>query len=430
LTPFASPRTRAGHLALEIYSQVLDSVRGDRLVRSFVDLDGDRLTIQDRAYSLADYRRVKVAAVGKASVEMAAAIHELLGSRVEEGLVVTKEGYGAPVGNYEILQAGHPTPNESSLVAGRRMKGLAESCGEDDLVIFLLSGGASALMELPNDDITLDELRETNRILLESGVDITGMNAVRASLSQLKAGGLGRAFGHATVVCLVLSDVVGNSLATIGSGPLIVPNRNVAIPEALIDALPSAVRREVLAGELLPRSVPHIPHFVVGSVSVAIHAAADAAKQRGIVPLAYGDPMRGESREMSRKIMALATRQVRAQEGEPFCMIFGGETTVKIRGKGLGGRSQEMALAAVSKVAKLYGVAFLAAGTDGGDGPTDAAGGLVEADSEVIAQAKGFQTRRSLVENDSYHYLEACGGLIKTGPTGSNVNDLCLVVSI
>jgi len=394
-----------------------------------VEVDGDRFTIQDRAFSLADYRRIVVASVGKASVEMAAAINELLGSRVAEGLVITKEGYGAPVGAYEVLEAGHPTPDEASIVAGRRMLQLAESCTEDDLVIFLLSGGASALMELPVEDVTLDDLQETNRILLRSGADITLMNAIRSNVSRLKAGGLARAFGNATVVCLVLSDVIGNSLATIGSGPLIRPNTNVAIPDSLIESMPASVRREVLSGGLFPKPVPPIPHFVIGSVSGAIHAAADAAKVLGLVPLAYGDPMQGEARKMSRKIMNLAVRQVEAQAGEPFCMIFGGETTVAIRGKGKGGRAQEMALAAVPRVAKLSGLAFLAAGTDGTDGPTDAAGGLAEADSELIAQAKGLQARRSLVANDSYAYLEACGGLVKTGPTGSNVNDLCLVVS-
>jgi len=428
MTLTATPRTNAGRLAVEIYAEVLDAVRADRLVRNFVAVDGDRLTIQHRAYSLADYRRVIVAGAGKASVEMASAVKDLLGERISEGLIVTKDGYGTPMPPFEVLEAGHPTPNAASLEAGRRMLALAESCKEDDLVIFLLSGGASALMELPVDEVTLEDLQATNQVLLASGADITLMNEIRSHISRLKAGGLARAFGHATVVCLVLSDVIGNSLATIGSGPLMAAKWRGEIPAKLIDSLPDAVRREVLSGNLFPRPTPEVPHFVIGSVSVAVHAAADAAGKRGLLPLAYGDPMVGEARLMARKILSLATRQIQAQADEPFCMIFGGETTVTLRGKGVGGRAQEMALAAVPRISKLSGAAFLAAGTDGTDGPTDAAGGLAEADSELIADAKGFQARRSLVANDSYPYLEACGGLIKTGPTGSNVNDLCLVV--
>lgn len=424
----ATPRTRAGSLAVSIYGRVLEAVRGDRLVERFVHVDGNRLTVQDRSYDLARYRRVFVAGAGKASVEMASALIKRLGGRVDGGLIVTKEGQKADLPGIEVIEAGHPVPNEASLEAGRRMWQFAEARDEDDLVLFVLSGGASALMELPAGDLSLEDIQTTNRTLLASGADIATMNSVRAQLSRLKAGGLARAFGSATVIALVLSDVIGNSLATIGSGPLVAPRPLPEIPSNLLDSLPSAVRMELLSGALLPRTIPSIPHFVVGSLSVAVHAAADAARSMGLDPLPFADPMQGEARDMARQIMALAKRHVEARPTDEFCMIFGGETTVTLRGKGKGGRAQEMALAAASKVAKLPDLAILVAGTDGTDGPTNAAGGLVESDSLERAKAKGIDPRKALVANDSYAFLKASAGLVVTGPTGSNVNDLCLVV--
>lgn len=425
----ASPRSFAAQLAVSIYGDVLDAVRADRLVDQFVTLDGDILTIQGEAYDLRHFDRIFVAGAGKASVETAKAVENILGDRIDGGLIVTKKGHAAPLKRIEVLEAAHPIPDESSLAAGEEMIRLSEKVKEGDLVLFLLSGGASALMEHPVGELSLSDLQATNRVLLASGADIAQVNTVRSYISRLKAGGLARAFRKATIVALVLSDVVGNSLAAIGSGPLFGGRGDAHLPDSLIEQLPEAVRREVLAGDLLGRATPAVPHHVIGSVSVAIHAAIEACEKRGIEPLAYGDPMVGEAREMSRKIMDLAKRQIQARAGLPFCMIFGGETTVALRGSGKGGRCQEMALAAASAISKLSGTAFLAAGTDGNDGPTHAAGGLVESDSTLIAKAADVEARKALVANDSYRFLDACGGLIVTGPTGSNVNDICLVVN-
>lgn len=316
-------------------------------------------------------------------------------------------------------------PDESSVVAGTWMLEFAHGLNEKDLVIFLLSGGSSALIESPQDGITLADLQATNRVLLSSSVDIRAMNAVRSRLSRIKAGGLARAFEPATVIVLVLSDVVGNDLQAIGSGPFVTPHRqSLAQPAWLMESLPSAVREAILAAtEAKPHSFP-VEHFVVGGISLAIHAAAEAARANGLKPLPYADPLAGEARTMAAKICAYAKKW----DLRETCLIFGGETTVKIKGKGLGGRCQEMALASAASVSQMKDVCFLAGGTDGTDGPTDAAGGMVDPDSQHRAKEAGFNRSRSLTDNDAYHYLEACDGLIKTGPTGSNVNDLVLVV--
>lgn len=429
MTVDATPFGPASELAVRIYERVLDAVRADRLIRGAVEREGELLFVQGQPYDLSAFRRVLIAGAGKASVPMAQAMAERLGDRLAGGLIVTKQGHAEAVDGVEVLEAAHPVPDETSLRAGERLLAFAEGAREDDLVIFLLSGGASALVEAPVDGISLADLQAANQVLLASGADITAMNAVRSRVSRTKAGGLARAFAPATVVALVLSDVIGNGLPTIGSGPLVSPVTR-ELPYELLDALPSAVRAEVLAGELFPRTTPKVDHYVVGSVSVAVHAAADAARQLGVVPLPYGDPMQGEAREMARRIVALAGRQVKARAGEEFCLIFGGETTVTLRGSGRGGRCQEMALAVAPRIARMPGTAFLATGTDGTDGPTDAAGGLVDPGSLLRAKDAGVDHRRALVNNDSYRFLEASGGLVKTGPTGSNVNDLCLVVHL
>ncbi|MGV3614396.1 MAG: glycerate kinase type-2 family protein [Fimbriimonas sp.] len=426
---FATPHGAASEVALQIYERVLDAVRADRLIEAAVQREGDLLFVQGRPYDLSAYRRILVAGAGKASVSMAQALKGILGDRLADGQIVTKAGHGEPVEGVEVVEAAHPVPDQTSLDAGRRLLEFAAGAKTDDLVIFLLSGGASALAEAPVEGITLEDLQSTNRALLASGADITLMNAVRSRVSRIKAGGLARAFAPATVVALVLSDVVGNALATIGSGPLVAPTPREPSYE-LLDVLPPAVRAEVLAGDLFPRETPKVDHYVVGSVSVAVHAAADAARHFGVVPLPYGDPMQGEAREMARQIVTLATRHVKARPEEDFCLIFGGETTVILTGDGRGGRCQEMALAAAPRIARLPNTAFLAAGTDGTDGPTDAAGGLVDPGSLLRAKDANVDHRRALVANDSYRFLEAAEGLIKTGPTGSNVNDVCLVVHL
>lgn len=425
----ATAHNRAGELALAIYAEALEAVRADRLVEAAIRIEPGAAFFQGQPVSLVGIDRIRLLAIGKAAPAMARGAVEALGGLVTDGLVVTKHGYGEPVEGVETLEAGHPVPDEDSLAAGMRVLEFARSCGERDLVVALLSGGASALVEAPLGDLTLGDLQETNETLLASGAEIGAMNAIRSRLSRIKGGGLARALRDAQVVTFVLSDVVGNDLATIGSGPFF-PPRAAPMLETLVDRLPPAVRQELLAAELFPTETPRVPHFVVGSVSVALHAALDAARRQGLDALGFQDPMRGEAREMARKIVALGKRHRDARPTDAFCLAFGGETTVTLRKAGRGGRCQEMALAAASPMAHVPDAAFLAAGTDGTDGPTDAAGGLVDSLSLERARAAGLDARKALVAHESYHFLEACDGLIFTGPTGSNVNDLALLVHL
>jgi len=424
----ATPYNKASEAALAIYGSVLEKVRADNLVRVALQRVGDSLFVQGLHIDLSHFDRIWIAGSGKASVPMGQAVSEVLGDRLTGGVVVTKTGHGEPIPNVEVLEAAHPVPDESSLDAGRRMLEFASSMNEKDLVLFLLSGGSSSLLEVPVDGIALRDLQATNSVLLRSGADIGAMNQVRSRLSRIKAGGLARAFQPATVVVLVLSDVIGNDLQTIGSGPFIASKQVALTPYtcAFWELLPEGVR-SVLDQPTFPRPIAHlVEHCVIGSVSLAIHAASDAANELGLEPLLFADPLRGEARIMAKKICKHAS----SRDRQNYCMIFGGETTVTIRGEGLGGRCQEMALAAAEPISKLRDVCFLAGSTDGTDGPTNAAGGFVDPDSLQRAKAQGVSARSSLLTNSSNAFLKACDGLILTGPTSSNVNDIVLVVHV
>lgn len=420
----ATPFNEASRVALSIYQDVIEGVRGSALIEASVRRDGNILYVQDEAIHLSGFNRIRVAGAGKASVAMAEGLENVLGHHISDGLIITKRGDAQRLNRCEVIEASHPVPDESSLVAGERMLAFARSCREDDLVLFVLSGGASSLMEALAEGLTLADLQTTTDELLRSGFDIGVMNAVRSRLSRIKAGGLARAFGAARVVPIVLSDVIGNRLATIGSGPF-VTNDGVEVPPEVLDRLSSPVRAEVLTHGWCP--TPPVPHYVVGSVSLAIQLAAMAARERGLRPLPIADPLTGEARQMAREVVHQATRFAKENRAEPFCMILGGETTVTVRGKGKGGRAQEMAVAGAVPLAKLSNSALLVGSTDGTDGPTEAAGGLVDPDSVTRS---GLDPRKILVNNDAFRFLEASGGLIVTGPTGSNVNDICLLVRL
>ena len=421
----AKPHNLASTLALAIYSKVLDAVRADHLVTLAVQRIGDSLFIQGHHIDLNHFDRVWIAGSGKASVPMARSLADILGDRLAGGLVITKSGSAEPIESLTVLEAAHPIPDACSLAAGDQMLKFAESMNEKDLVLYVLSGGSSALLESLLGDLTLEDLQLTNQALLASGFDIKVINKVRSKLSRIKGGRLGAAFFPATVINLVLSDVVGNDLAVVGSGPLIAnPRTSFPIWELPLSQFPKAVQTALISpADSLEQTEP-IPHYVIGSISLAIHAAVDASNNLGLLTLPFGDPMLGEARDMARRIIKHSSDHPR----ESSCMIFGGETTVRMRGTGLGGRCQEMAVAGASPVSKQENVCFLAAGTDGYDGPTDALGGFVDPESLERARKAGFNPRTSLSENDSYHFLQACEGLILTGPTGSNVNDIALFV--
>ncbi len=413
MTIQANPHNTASEIALAIYADALAAAHPSVLIPKHLNRQGNHLQAGEHRFNLAMFDNVRIAGAGKASVEMAKAVAEMFPDRLVSGLVITKTGHGFPIEKIEVIESAHPVPDESSIHAGQRMLAFAASITTNDLVIFCLSGGASSLMELPAAGVSLHQVQQATQRLLSQGVSIDELNAVRSRLSRIKAGGLARAFRNVTVLVLVLSDVIGDDLATIGSGPFVPGHRHVSEKLAVWSGM-----REITKQIPLP-SPPMPTHVIIGSLKSALAAAWDSANRRG---LKMGPPVRfftGEARAESEHLITA---------GKSGSVINGGEPVVTIHGHGLGGRAQEFALAAAVGIKGVPNVAILAGSTDGTDGPTSAAGGLVDGESVARAAANGAHARVCLDENNSNHFLKASHGLIVTGPTGTNVNDLYLLI--
>jgi hydroxypyruvate reductase len=388
------------------------------------------------------YRRIFVVGAGKAGHTMAQAAERALGSRIEAGLINTKYGHLARLRRIELNECGHPVPDERGVEGARRIAAMAEQAGPGDLLICLVSGGASALLPLPAEPVTLAEKQETTRLLLACGANIHEINAVRKHISSIKGGQLARLASPAAVESLLLSDVIGDDLDVIGSGPTAPDASTFARALEILDKYalrakaPSAVRDRLesgAAGQVPETPKPGDPAFlrtrnrIIGSNRLAVDAAARRARSLGFRTLVLSTFIEGETREIGRMHAAIA-REI-AASGRPLkrpaCIITGGETTVTLRGGGLGGRNQEFVLAAAMDIAGMENVVVLSAGTDGTDGPTDAAGAI--ADGHTIRRNPAAAAH--LAENDSYRYFEALGDLIKTGPTGTNVMDIRILLA-
>jgi len=431
-------------LALDVLSAALDAVDPAAAIRRAVALEGDTLQIAGRRYDLSRYARVLVAGGGKAGAPMAAAIEELLGDRVTGGIVNVKYGYTGPTRRIAIHEAGHPVPDEAGVAGTQRMAAILRDAGADDLVVCLISGGGSALMTLPVEGVSLEDVQDLTNDLLRSGAPIQAINTVRKHLSQVKGGQLARLAHPATVVALIASDVVGSPLDAIASGPT-VPDpttfedaREVIRQYGLADRVPDAIRRyldEGAAGRQpeTPKAgadvFERVQTVIVADNAKAAGAAVSRARALGMNALLLSTFVEGEAREVAQVIAALA-KEVRAT-GQPIappaCLILGGETTVTVRGNGKGGRNQELALAAALSIAGLDRIAIAALATDGSDGPTDSAGGLVDGTTVARGVQQGLAAREALDGNDAYPFLSAVGDLLVTGPTNTNVNDLLAI---
>ena len=384
------------------------------------------------------HRRVLVLGCGKASAAMAAAAEEALGDRIAGGFVVVKDGCAVPVPRVEIAEAGHPVPDGRGLAASARLLELAHGAGEDDLVLFLVSGGGSALTPAPAPSITLAEKQEVTRLLLASGATIGELNAVRKHLSRFKGGQLARAASPASVLTLALSDVIGDPLDVIASGPTapdpttfadalaVLARRGLAgrVPASIAARLDAGLRGEI---EETPkpgdRLFDRVTNVVIGNNTLIADAAVAAASRLGYRPHLVTRELQGEAREVARELVARARRLE-----PPACLIAAGETTVTVKGKGRGGRCQEFALAAALELTPADRMTALAAGTDGSDGPTDAAGAIVDADSVTRGTRAGGDARRAMEDNDAYRFLTASGDLIVSGATRTNLLDLYVVL--
>ena len=387
------------------------------------------------------FRNVYVVGAGKAGATMAQAAERVLGRALTAGLVNVKDGHTARLRRIELNQCGHPVPDRRGVEGARRIAEMAASDGKRDLVLCLISGGASALMPFPAAPITLEEKQAVTRLLLACGASIHEINAVRKHISAIKGGQLARLAAPATVEALLLSDVIGDDLDVIGSGPTAPDASTFAVAAGILqrygirDRVPAAVRERIERGErgqIAETPKPRDPLFarvrntLVGGNRLALDAARKCARRLGFRTLVLASEVQGETRDVARMHAAMARELASAGQPvkPPACLITGGETTVTIKGGGLGGRNQEFVLAAALDIAGLERTVVFSAGTDGTDGPTDAAGAVADGDT----LRRGPEALRYLNDNDSYHYFESLGDLVTTGPTGTNVMDVHIIL--
>jgi glycerate 2-kinase len=429
--------------AARIWSASLNAVHAGTAVGKFVKRRGQTLLVQGCRYDLKKYRNIWVLGAGKAAAPMGQAIEKVMGGYISGGLLATKYGHSLPLKKIQITEAGHPLPDENSVEAAARILGLAKQVSPDDLVICLLSGGASALVVSPAEGIDLPAKLECTRLLLNAGASIQELNAVRKHLSRLKGGRLAKILAPARIINLVLSDVVGDDTGTIASGPLCSDPTTYADCIGILRRLeifkqmPAAVRNRFEQGaagflEETPKQKENIfrktQTVIVGSCAQACSAAAQMARRLGYRTAVLTSGLEGDNAEAAGFHMSVIKEIIFENRPlrRPACIISGGETTVKVTGNGKGGRNQEFALHCVRELADLPAPsAAISLGTDGTDGPTEAAGAI--ADSSTLARSMKFGAGfvdNCLQNNDSYRFFSRLGDLIVTGPTWTNVMDL------
>lgn len=443
--------SRARELARQVLQAGLDAVEPGAAVRAVLRREGDQLFAAEYEYDLRSIERVFVVGTGKAGQPMVEAVVDVLGEYLNAGAVTVKEGTLSARCNaskgVEFTEGGHPIPTQAAMDGAQRVVALAEEANECDLIICLISGGGSALLPLPVKGVSLSDKQAMSDVLIRSGATINQINTVRKHVSQVKGGRLAEFAAPAQILTLVLSDVVGNPLDFIASGP--------TVPDSTTFSDALTVLREFDSQRVVPESVwrhvergavgrvPETPKatdltifersrtILVGSNEIAAEAARVAATDLGFHTLVWTTYLEGEAREIAKVAGAIA-KQLAYQPGPlpgPACMIAGGETTVIVRGDGKGGRNQEIAIAAAAAIDGLPRTLVVAAATDGSDAHPDAAGGMVDGTTVGRGVERGLDLQDALANNDSYHYLKDVGDLLVTGPTNTNVNDLLFVYS-
>ena len=424
----------------------LDAVDARRAIGRAISRNGEKLVIGRRRYDLRHYERVVVLGAGKATASMAQAVEQRLGSWLQGGFVVVKHGHVVPTRRIVVAEAGHPVPDRSGQRAAARLCAMASELGRRDLLIVLLSGGASSLLPAPVAGVTLADKQRTTQELLRCGASIREINTVRKHLSRIKGGRLAE-LTEATVVTVILSDVLGDDLSAVASGPTAPDPTTYQEAVAILKrhriwrAVSQRVRRHLDRGcRGLASETPkpgtslfrRVHHYVVGNNDAAVTAVTGAARESGLRTLVHEPALIGEARDEGQKFGALA-REI-ARQGTPLrrpcCVVAGGETTVTVTGKGTGGRAQEFAAAAALEIAGPDKVWVMAIGTDGTDGPTDAAGAVVDGHTVARAKRLSVDLKGALKRHNTYPALKRLHHLIVTGPTGTNVNDLYLLLAL
>ena len=436
--------------AEQIFRSCLEAVDPYAAVKRFVHVKGDKLLLgmEEESYielDLTQYDRIFLVGGGKATAPMARALEELLGNRIHRGIINVKYGFTDDLSFVEMIEAGHPLPDDNGVKGTKRILNLLQEAGEKDLIFSLISGGGSALLPQPAGGITLSEKQDFTRTLLACGASIDEINALRKQISSSKGGQMARAAFPATVVNLMLSDVVGDKMDVIASGPFTPDSSTFKdVFEILrkydLNEIPFTIHERLKAG--IDGRIPetpkgddpifeHVLNFIVGSNIIALEAAKMKAEGLGYETLILSSMVEGETKEVARVHSAIAKEILKTgfPIPKPACIISGGETTVTIRGDGLGGRNQEFCLAAALDLTGLEPrVVILSGGTDGNDGPTDAAGATVDAFTINRGRDQGMEARDFLNNNDAYPFFEKTGDLLITGPTNTNVMDVRLIL--
>lgn len=431
--------------AVDIFQAGLQAVAPGTAIKKFCQLDDDILTVAEQNYDLNQFNSIFVLGAGKAGASMAKAIEEIIGDRITEGLITVKYDHLEKLKKVKVQEAGHPVPDQNGLDGAQAIYQLATSADENTLVLCLISGGGSALLPLPVAGVTLEDKQKTTRALLACGATIHEINAIRKHLSVIKGGGLAQAVYPATLITLILSDVIGDDLDSIASGPCVPDSKTFADCKAIFtkysitNEIPSSVLSHIESG--ISGQVAETPkkgqdffkktqNVIVASNFNALLKAKEKAEELGYNTLLLSSMLEGETRDLAANHIAIA-REVQLHGyplQQPACILSGGETTVKIQGTGTGGRSQEFALAAAIKIRGMENVTVLCAGTDGSDGPTDAAGAFSDETTVKRALTAKLEPQQYLDDNDSYNFFDRLGDLYKTGPTNTNVMDLHIIL--
>jgi glycerate 2-kinase len=432
------------HIAEIIARVAIEAVKPEKLVYDMVKFDNPWLAIGSDRIDLRPFRKIIIVGAGKATASMAHAVEDILKDRVSEGIIVVPEGPLTPLRHVKIKESSHPLPDGRGVAAAKQILSLLmQNAQTDVLVLCLISGGGSSLLPYPADGVSLSDKQTATRLLLQSGASISELNTVRKHLSKIKGGQLARAAYPARVVSLILSDVVGDRLDTIASG-LTAPDASTfadaaavfqkykicgKAPQSVQQLLQKGVRGEAVE---TPKAddpcFSTVNNFIIGNNRKALQAASEEARSQGFRPLLLSSCLTGEAREVGTLFASIAkeVEYSRHPVAPPACLLAGGETTVTVLGSGKGGRNQEAALSAAISIADAKNIVILAIGTDGADGPTDAAGAIVDTTSIDRAVAAGLDPVEYLIRNDSYPLHEKTGDLVKTGPTGTNVMDLLI----
>jgi len=431
--------------AQTIFFSGLQAVEPGSAIRRYCRVERERLVVGDRAYDLNRYHRILIVGAGKATAPMAATMEAFLAHRITDGLINVKYHHVAELQRIQLVEAGHPVPDQNGQAGALRMLRLAQSAESQDLVICLISGGGSALLPLPADGLRFEDKQTTIKVLIGCGATIHEINAIRKHISAIKGGRLAQAVYPATLISLILSDVVGDNLDVIASGPTVADSSTfddclrivqrhhieTQLPEAIIRHLKAGADGEVAETPKADDSAfQKTQNLVVASNIEAMLAARQKAEDLGYRTLVLSSMIEGDTQTVARVHGAIAREIVKTGNpvALPACILSGGETTVRVTGSGLGGRNQEFALVAALDIAGWEDIVVLSGGTDGTDGPTDAAGAI--ADTATIQRALKLEmdAEHFLFDNDSYHFFEKLQDLFITGPTNTNVMDLRIVL--